>query len=313
MTRHYAILGTGALGGFYGARLQRVGIPCHFLAHRDAGWIRQHGLKIESKDGDFHLERVTVYDQAALMPACDVVLVALKATQNHALANLLPPVTKPDGVVVMMQNGLGGDEAVAAIVGPQRVMGGLCFLCSHKVGPGQVRHLDYGYIELAEFSADGSPRGVTDRMRMVAGDFEQAGICVELSDDLLLARWKKLVWNIPYNGLSVILDAHTDALMSDPDTRGLIGVIMREVAADARACGKDIPASHIQRMLDNTMRMKPYATSMKLDYDQGRPMEIESIFGNPWRAAVRAGVESPHVRLLYELLRYLDRCNDKSR
>ena len=174
------------------------------------------GLKVESKDGDFVLPKVNAYGRAEDIPPCDVALVALKTTQNHLLPALLPPVLKEDGIVLIIQNGLGMENAVAQIVGPQRVMGGLSFLCSNKVGPGHIRHLDYGAVAFAEYSPEDKPRGITDRMRAIGGDFERAGIEVELIEDLILARWKKLVWNIPYSGLSVVLNATTDELMNNP-------------------------------------------------------------------------------------------------
>ena len=175
MTRSYAIIGTGALGGFYGARLQRAGCDVHFLVHRDCEHVAQHGLICESKDGDFTLPRVNVYRDAHDMPRCDVVCVCLKTTQNHLLPELLPPVVKDNGVVLVMQNGLGIEEQVAEIVGPERVMGALCFICTNKVGPGHIQHLDYGTVALAEFAS----RGISDRMRTIAGDLERAGISVE--------------------------------------------------------------------------------------------------------------------------------------
>lgn len=304
--RTYAIIGAGALGGFYGARLLKAGCPVHFLMRSGADIVRQRGFIVESKDGDFTLSGVQAYDDPSRMPRCDVAVVALKATQNAVLTEILPRVLKPDGLALVMQNGLGGEETAADIVGESRVMGGLCFLCSHKRGPGHIRHLDYGYIELGEYSATGSARGISDRMRSIGDDFLKAGIRVELSDDLLLSRWKKLVWNIPYNGLSVVLDARTDELMCHPGTRSLVEDIMREVVADAAACGKIIPEAHIQRMLDNTARMKPYATSMKLDFDNRQPMEVEAIFGIPLRRAQQAGMTSPLLAMLNRQLQFLD-------
>ena len=188
-TRRYAIIGTGALGGFYGARLQRAGFDVHFLLHSDYDHVARHGLVCESKDGDFALPVVHAYRDARALPACDVVIVALKATQNHHLPALLPAT----GTVLLMQNGLGGEELVAGIVGPERVVSGLSFLCSNRVGPGHIRHLYYGQVALGEFAT----RGGSDRLRTLAADFARAGIPVDLIDDFRVARWTKLVWNIP--------------------------------------------------------------------------------------------------------------------
>lgn len=304
--RRYAILGTGALGGYYGACLQRVGLEVHFLLHRDYQHVREQGLVIESPDGDFNLPYVNAYNNAAQMPACDVVIVALKTTQNHRLPDLLPPVVKDDGVVLVLQNGLGIEQEVAQLVGSKRVMGGLCFLCSNKVGPGHIHHLDYKQITLGEYLPDYQPGGLTQRMRQIADDFERAGIPITLAEDLLLARWQKLVWNIPYNGLSVVLDATTNELMADQYTRSLVEQLMGEVLAGAAATGRRISDRFIQTMLDYTEKMTPYRTSMKIDYDERRPLEVEAILGNPLRVATAAGTDLPLISMLYRQLKFLD-------
>jgi 2-dehydropantoate 2-reductase len=310
-TRSYAILGTGALGGYYGACLQRAGLDVHFLFRSDYSHVTQHGLVIESTDGDFTLPQVNAYQDVKDMPRCDVVAIALKTTQNHLLPQLLPPVVKEDGVVLVLQNGLGVEAAVAEIVGSHRVIGGMCFVCANKVAPGRIRHLDYKAIALAEYTARDRAAGITPRMQQIATDFTSAGIPIDLSEDLLLARWQKLVWNIPYNGLSVVLNAQTDELMADVSTRALVEDLMAEVVEGAAKCDRHIPDSFVQNMLDRTVKMKPYKTSMKIDYDLQRPLEVEAIFGNPLRAARQAGANLSQIRTLYQQLKFLDRKNQK--
>lgn len=305
----YAILGTGALGGYYGACLQRAGKEVHFLLHSDYDRVKNRGLMIESPDDDFNLPRVNAYNSASTMPKCDVVVVALKTTQNHLLPQLLPPVVKDNGVVLVLQNGLGIETEVAQIVGDSRVMGGLCFLCSNKVGAGHIRHLDYKEIKLGEYNPNYQPGGISERMQSIGADFEKAGIPIKLADDLLLARWQKLVWNIPYNGLSVILDATTSALMADVSTLELVRELMVEVVAGAKKCDRLISDSFINEMLDHTAKMKPYRTSMKIDYDEKRVLEVEAIFGNPLRMAHSAGTQLPRIATLYQQLKFLDAKN----
>lgn len=307
--RRYAILGTGALGGFYGARLQRAGAEVHFLVHSDYETVCLHGLTIESLDGDFVLPQVHAYQTVADMPRCEVVIVALKTTHNHLLPKLLPSVLADDGVVLVLQNGLGIESAVAEWVGSTRVMGGLCFICSNKVGPGHIRHLDYKRISLGDYGEGYAAQGITPRMQAIAHDFERADIPIELEPDLFQARWKKLVWNIPFNGLSVVLDATTDAMMANPQTLALAEHLMQEVVTGARAVGREVPQSFIQTMLEHTRQMKPYRTSMKIDYDEHRPLELEAIFGQPLRYAQQAGQELPRIQMLYQQLQFLDHRN----
>ena len=307
--RRYAVLGTGALGGFYGARLCRAGCDVHFLVHNDFEHVRQHGLVVDSKDGDFVLPRVQAYRDVRDMPRCDVAAVALKATHNHLLPSLLPSVLAEGGVVLLMQNGLGGEQEAARAAPGHAVLAALCFLCSNKVGPGHIRHSDYGAVRFAQYSADGAVAGVSDCMRGIAQDFSAAGIEVDLLEDLLLARWQKLVWNVPMSGLSVVLNTDTGALMADPHARALAEDIMREVVAGARSCGRLIDDRFAQKMLDMTLAMKPYRASMKVNFDDHRPMEVEAIYGNPLRAAQQSGARMPLVETLYRQLKFLDSRN----
>ncbi len=307
--RRYAIIGTGAIGGFYGARLARAGCDVHFLLHSDFEHVRARGLTVESVDGNIHLDPANAYARADDLPPADVTVVALKTTRNHLLPDLLPGPTRGGGAVLMLQNGLGNEARAARIVGHDRVLGGLCFICSNKVGPGHIRHLDYGFVTLGACSADGAARGVTDEMKRVGADFQAAGIDVHYADDLVLARWKKLVWNVPFNGLSALLDDTSDRLLAHPDTRRLVEDLMREVQAGARGCAKAIEDGFPAHLLALTERMRPYRTSMMLDAQRHRPMEVESIVGAPLAAAREAGIELPRTAALYAVLKFIDARN----
>ncbi len=305
--RNFAIIGTGAVGGFYGARLQHSGREVHFLLHSDYDHVRRHGLKITSPEGDFHLRKVNAYKSADAMPPCDVVCLTLKTTANHLLPEILPPVTAPNGVVLVMQNGLGIEKDVAAVVGPERVMSALCFLCAMKTGPGEIHHLDYGAIRLADYSPYGTPMGVTQRMREISEDFRQAGIRVELVDDFLLARWQKLVWNIPFNALCTILNVATDKLMADEEATALVESIMQEVVALAEADGRIISEDFVREMIYDTRKMIPYSPSMKVDHEKRRPMEIDAIYGRPLQVAEQKNVSVPAIEMLYRLIAFIGR------
>lgn len=306
-TRSYAIVGTGAVGGYYGARLAAADCDVHFLLHTDYDAAVANGLRVETKDGDFSIAEPHVYDDVSKMPACDVVMVALKSTHNHVLAELLPPLVGPDTTVLLMQNGLGEEEKIAAIAPGIDIVGGLAFLCSHKVGPAHIRQLDYGQVRLGAFDTHGTP----EYMRTIGDDLTRAGISIILEDDLQLARWKKLVWNVPYNGLCVTHATTTDVIMNDTTSRHLAIALMHEVVAGAAARACTIEAEFIQQMIEHTDNMVPYEPSMKLDYDAGRPLELDAIYANPLAAAKRGGVDLPQMRHLHERLIELDAQNPK--
>ncbi|MGB3492627.1 MAG: putative 2-dehydropantoate 2-reductase [Elainellaceae cyanobacterium] len=309
MVRRYAILGTGAIGGYYGACLQQAGNDVHFLLRSDFETVKHQGLRIDSPDGNFVLPQVQAYPNVSEMPLCDVVIVALKTTQNHHLPQLLPAVLKTDGVVIVLQNGLNVEPHVARIVGGDRVIGGLCFICSNKIGPGHIQHLDYKAIALGEYADHYQPKGITKRLDAIAQDFEQAGIPIQRTLDLMHARWRKLLWNIPFNGLSVVLDALTDAMIRHAAILTLAEDLMWEVVAIAAAYGRTLTQADIAAMISETETMSPYRTSMKIDYDEKRPLEVDAIVGHPLRMAQAKGVETPKLAMLYQQLLFLNHKN----
>ncbi len=304
-----AIIGTGAVGGYYGALLSRRGFDVHFLLNSDYEHVRQHGLLVESKNGDMHLPSINAYARPEDMPRCDVAVIGLKTTVNHHLKMILPHALKPDGTVVMLQNGLGVERDAANILPAATVLGGLCFLCSNKIGPGHIRHLDYGTIRLGQYNRDERPAGLTDRLQQIADIFDTAGIAIQLTDDLGKARWEKLVWNMPFNGLSVILNADTRELISSEPAKELLQELMLEVIGGSRFGGHRIEDQFAEQMLTATRKMVAYYPSMKLDYDSGRPLEIDQIYRQPINAAAAAGFHMHKCRMLSLQLEHLDRLN----
>ncbi len=304
--RRYAVIGTGAVGGFYGARLARAGLDVHFLLHSDYDHVRAHGLRLDSPDGAIHLPCPNAWARTADIPPVDIAVVALKTTRNDLLGELLAPLVDNGAAVLMLQNGLGNEALAAEAVPDAHILGGLCFLCSNKTGPGHITHLDYGFVTFGEHRRDGAAAGITDTMRQVAADFEAAGIEIKLAEDLVAARWKKLIWNVPFNGLSVTLDTLVDRIMACEHTRALAEQLMREVAEASGACGRPIGERFIQYMLGLTEKMTPYRTSMKIDHEMKRPMEVEAIFGAPLAAANAAGCACPRIEAIYQQLKFID-------
>lgn len=318
MTRlKYAIVGTGAIGGYYGARLQQAGCEVHFLLRSDYEQVRQKGLVVESIAGDFALAEVNAYRDPAEMPPVDVAIVALKTTHNDRLLDLLPAL-QPNGAILSLQNGLDIEAEIAERLKERdfapAILGGLCFICANKVGAGHIRHLDYGRVLLGAHSPNGKISPATERMKAITSDFTRANVEIETTPDLPMARWRKLVWNVPYNGLSVVLNATTEAMMADSGVRSLIATLMNEVIMIANAWGqqnatdtpRELPADLITQMIEHTAEMAPYRTSMKIDYDEGRPLEIAAILGNPIRTAQAIGIQVPAMTMLYQQLAFIN-------
>ncbi|MEM1446430.1 MAG: 2-dehydropantoate 2-reductase [Planctomycetota bacterium] len=309
MSLTYTIIGTGALGGYYGGQLARAGCRVNFLVRSDFDHVQEHGLRVDliPTDETYVLKPDThdvgFFGDPADLPPADVVLVCLKTTQNHQLPELLQPNTMHnDTLVVTMQNGLHPERDIAAIVGEDRTAGGLCFLCSNKLGPGHISYLDYGFIKLGAHPPRAS-RQMVERLEQIANDFRGSGVKCDAVDDLVLARWQKLVWNVPYNGLSVVSGLTTDQIMADPTERYWVRSLMQEVVDAAAAVdGKVIGEEFIEAMIENTLKMAPYKTSMMLDYESARPMEIEAIVGDPLRAIHNLNQSAVCMERIYDNL-----------
>lgn len=298
----YAIIGTGAVGGFYGGKLANAGKDVHFLLHSDYEYVKKNGLQIDSCDGSFHIAAPNVYNNTLDMPKADVVIVALKTTRNHLLNQLLPPLLHKETLVLLIQNGIGPEPELQKHFPDLYLAAGLAFICSAKTEPGRVNHQCYGSINIGNYSC----KNETLFKTMIA-DFMEAGIKtaeIEYNE----ARWKKAVWNMPFNGMTVVMNAQTNELLAHPATMQLIRRQMLEVIGAAKALGvKNIDESFADKMIENTLNMTPYSPSMKLDYDFHRPMEIEYLYSNAIAEAHRIGYSMPCLEMLEAQLKFLNK------
>ena len=190
------VIGVGAVGGYYGGRLAQDGNDVHFLLRSDYEHVKNNGLCVDSKDGDFHLTSVNAHNHWESMPICDIMLIALKGTQNNILVPILKHRIKSNGIIVLLQNGIDLEAEVQSHAPGATLISGLCFICSNKVGPGHICHLDYGKITLGEFLVNYKPAGETNTIKKITQLFSNAGISVGSVPNLGKARWEKLVWNI---------------------------------------------------------------------------------------------------------------------
>ena len=298
----YAVIGTGAIGGYYGAMLARAGNEVHFLLHSDYTHVVAHGLQVMSCDGDFVLPRVHAHQSTATMPQVDVVLVGLKSVNNHLLDTLLPPLLKADTIVVLIQNGIGLESDLQERFPQLHIVSGLAFICSAKTEPGVIRHQCYGNINLGNYSCPDE-----ERLALLVREMKAAGIGTALVE-YQEARWKKAVWNMPFNGMTVALNTTTDQLLAHPSTRMLIRQQMSEVVGAAQALGVTaVTEDFADKMIENTLRMVPYAPSMKLDYDYHRPMEITYLYSRPIAEAAKVGFRMPQLEMLEAELKFLEK------
>ncbi|MES2818981.1 MAG: putative 2-dehydropantoate 2-reductase [Pseudomonadota bacterium] len=306
------IIGTGAIGGFYGLLLARAGYDVHFLLRSEFPAVAEHGLRLDSAvHGPLRLEPVQAYREAAQMPPCDWLLVGAKTTSNASLAPAIVRAAATGAKVVLLQNGLGVEEALRPLLPPSlHLLGGLCFICVHRAAAGVIVHQALGAVNLAYHSGPAvDPAARQGLVGEGVALFKAAGLESTAMADLEQARWQKLVWNVPYNGLAVLLNAGTTALMGDAHSRALIQDLMQEVQQGAAACGHSLPEGFAAKLLSATDRMPDYLPSMVHDYRQQRPLELQAIYAEPLAAVMRAGGTMPRVQMLYQALAFLDEQN----
>ncbi len=287
-----AILGAGALGCYYGARLAEAGHEVCFIGRSVYEPLRAEGLHVESVHGDIHLPQVQVCRKAEECGPVDLVIVCWKTTCNDQLANYLPALVGKHTEVLTFQNGMGNAEAISDFVPAERVYIGLCFVCCMMDEPGKIRHLEGGDIQFAPFvsSAAGSARA-----RELAAMFEQARIVSSAFDHAEQIQWCKLSWNIPFNGLCV---AHggisVKELFRMPGEDERARAIMEEVCHAAEKRGFPLPLDIVHRQMERTRIMGEFIPSSAVDYLRGRPVEYDAIWGRTLERAHAAGAVVPH-------------------
>lgn len=296
------IVGTGAIGGYYGGLLARAGEDVHFLLRSDYEAVKANGLRIIlADDSEYVLKPTQAYAKPEDMGPCDIVIITLKSTGNTLLSRLLPPLLKDDTLMITFQNGFGAGDGLAQEYGADRVLGGLCFICLNRLEPGVIKNFYPGYLSIGEYA--GPPQ---ERTRQIVEMFDKAGVRTILSESLEEALWRKLFWNIPFNGLTIAAGGiPTDKVLDDENLALLARKLMEEVQTAAAAHGHDIPDDFIDLQFEHTYPMGAYKPSSLVDYLDRRDVEVETIWGEPLRRGQAKGVSMPHLFSLYSLLKRL--------
>lgn len=297
----YSIIGTGAIGGYFGGRLAIAGHEVHFLLHKDYQFVKENGLDVRSVKGDFRIFPCLCYDSTKDMPKSDVVIVALKTVNNHLLKTLLPPLLKEDTIVLLIENGIGVEQDVQEMFPQVSLAAGLAFIGAGKTKPGQIDHQYNGSLTIASYSVKNRAL-----LETLVQDLRESGV-ETLEAPYHLARWRKAVWNMPFNGMTVVCHAQTDELVACEATRKLIREQMSEVISAAKALGVEgLDEDFADKMIQMTIEMPPYSPSMRLDYDYHRPMEIQYLYSRPIEMARKAGFKMTCLEMLERQLILLD-------
>lgn len=297
------VVGAGAIGGFYAGRLAQSGIEISTVHRSRADYetVLREGIHVESIHGDFHYHPSSVHQRVSdYTHTPDYILVAVKALPELNTAELIRPAVAKNTVIVLLQNGLGIEEQVAQAFPNNRLISGLAFICVSRIRPGVLRHLCYGRLSIGLY-----PHGEDPCVKELAALFEASGVPCTTSPDIVAERWKKLVWNAAFNPISVLGHrATTRDITAQKTARTLVENVMREVCRLANAEGYPLDEDTlVTKNMADTDKMEPYKTSMLLDFETGRSLEVETILGTATRIAHKHNIQTPCLDTLYALLK----------
>jgi len=303
MKSSIAIVGSGAVGSYYGARLAQAGLDVRFLLRSDYDHVSKHGMTIKSVHGDFDLQEVNCARSSEEIGPVDLVIIAWKTTSNRHFSKVITPLLHEKTEILTLQNGLGSADELALLFGAQRIYGGLCFVCINRLGAGQINHTASGLIRVGKYQTSES------KLSLLVKLLSDGGIKCEGVSSLERAQWMKLVWNIPFNGLAISEGGvDTKVLLKTPGMEQRVRNIMHEVQAVAAALGHVIVDQFIDYQIEITRPMDAYRPSSMIDFVEGRAVEVDTIWREPVLRAGEAGVPVPEItKLLQEIEAKLSR------
>ncbi len=302
---HVLILGAGAVGAFYGAALAQQGVAVSVVCRSDYEVVRERGLQIRSPLlGDHVFKPQHIYRhpaECAVQP--DVVLLTTKVSPHVDRVALLRPVVRENTAIVLIQNGVEIESPIAQAFAHHELISGIAFIGVSRVGPGEIWHQQSGALTLGRF-----PEGRSALAERLAGFYNASGVSCRTTPDIVAARWQKAVWNVPFNLLSIVGGGLTTAQMLDgADSQALVRTMMQEVCAVAAATGHPLRTDIADALIASTSAMQPYKTSMALDYERGRPMEVDAILGATVRAARRTHTATPTLDVVYAIAKMIEK------
>ncbi len=296
------IMGAGAVGGYFGARLQSSGNDVFFCARGDhLQSMRENGLQVRSVSGDMNL-KVQASDQPGVFGVMDLIIISVKAYDTDTVLELIRDNVGPDTVIMSIQNGVENEERVSKAYGWKRTLGGVAYIGVKVSSPGVISHEAIGRLAIgnvipqSEVLHSGTEfQGPDDEIiRSIYQMIRDAGIPVRLFDDIMPRKWAKLAWNAAFNPVSVITGLTTHAMVNRKELRPTLEGIIKEVVSVANAAGCHLDAeAMIGRTFDLTRDIKNVKTSMLQDFESGKPLEIDALTGAVVRKGRQFGIPTP--------------------
>lgn len=302
------LVGPGAIGVYFAGRLAQAGAGVTVAARSDYDTVSANGYEIKSIAGDFNWKPPVVRGAAGYGRPARLIVVAVKALPGVDLAELVRPAVGPQTAFLLIQNGLDVEVPLSGAFPDNELLSAIAFIGVSRVAPGRVVHSGGGTLTVGRYRAGGT----SPVLEEVCAAFNAAGVGCKTADDTDMMRYRKLLWNVPFNPLSVLTGGmNTQEMVNDPKVVALAAAMMEEVRAVAAADGRLFTDDELKWNIDYTRNFPAYKTSMLLDFEAGRQLEVEAILGALVRRARKNGVATPHVDTAYALLAAVDIKNRK--
>jgi 2-dehydropantoate 2-reductase len=298
-----AVMGAGAVGGYFGAKLAGAGHEVWFISRGERlKAYRTTGIRVESIDGDFHLVPVRALRDPVSVGKVDLVLFTVKSTATQRAAEEARPMVGPFSTVLAIQNGVDNEAVLEEVLGADRIVPGVAIIGVSMPEPGLIRHTNNGSITLGEVSGE-----ETRRVKEVCKAFAEAGVDTRVSSDIRSVKWRKLIWNTAFNPLAALTGSKVLDLIEDDDSRELAEAAMREAVAVGEALGYQVGDYDFERATQRDPNWASSKTSMLQDIERGRPTEIDALTGAVVRHGRGTGVPTPVNETLLRLVRAKER------
>ncbi len=297
------VVGAGGVGAYFGGRLAQAGMDVSVLCRSNYEQVRKNGFHLKSIAGDFSFMPGGVYRSCAEYPGtADYLIVTTKVLPDIDVVKIIKAAVKPGTMIVLIQNGIEIEPEVFAAFPDNELVSSIAYIGVFQRENGKIEHQAAGRLKMGVYKG-----GSSGKMDLLSANFNKVNVECETVEDIEFFRWVKLVWNVPYNPLSVLAGgADTKVISTTKVLEDLCAELMQEVCAVAKARGIHLPENIIQKNLEYTRKFPPYKTSMLLDFENKRPLEVDAIVGNVVRIAHEEQVAVPHLETVYALLSAVD-------
>jgi len=295
------VLGTGAVGGYYGGRLAKAGNDVTFIARgKTLEALQSNGLEIKSYTGNFIIKNPKVTSDLAAVRNADLILFCVKSYSTSEIAKAIKPVIQDTAIIISMQNGIDNENILAATLGKEKILGSVVYITSCCPEPGLIKHTSSGKMILGELNGE-----LTERLSKLEKLFLSSGIPISSSTNIKKELWKKLMLNMPFNGFTALTKKPLKAYFEIPDSLDCFYKSLKEVQLIAKHEGYNISDEEVDEVFsicksEQTMNFK---SSTLQDLEAGKPLEIDSLQGTVIKIAHKHNLDIPINKLLYTLLK----------